>query len=114
MRTLVLLIWLGALGWAQDASRTSPAKETKEQRSKLYTKPVETSGQKAWSILHDGLKDTNAEKREKAVRALGLLTGNTEAEKAAVWALKDEKPGVRVAAAGGPRFDARGRGQGKS
>jgi HEAT repeat protein len=33
------------------------------------------------------------------VRALGLLTGNTEAEKAAVLGLKDEKPNVRQAAA---------------
>jgi len=45
------------------------------------------------------LKDTNADKRAKAVRALGLLTGNAEAEKAAVLALKDEKPNVRQSAA---------------
>ena len=54
---------------------------------------------KAWNILHEGLKDTNTSKRTDAVRALGLLTGNSEAEKAAVLALKDEKPKVRVAAA---------------
>jgi len=45
------------------------------------------------------LKEENAEKRAKAVRALGLLTGNLEAEKAAVSALQDKKPTVRVAAA---------------
>jgi len=49
--------------------------------------------------LREGLKNENAEKRAKAVRALGLLTGNVEAEKAAVSALQDKKPTVRVAAA---------------
>jgi HEAT repeat protein len=62
-------------------------------------KPAQAPSQRAWSILHDGLKDTNADRRAKAVRALGLLTGNTEAEKAAIRALKDEKPNVRLAAA---------------
>jgi HEAT repeat protein len=49
--------------------------------------------------LRDALKDENADKRAKAVRSLGLLPGNAEAEKAATSALKDEKPSVRLAAA---------------
>lgn len=59
----------------------------------------ESSQERAWNILQDGLKDTNAEKRAHAVRALGLLTGNAEAQRAAVLALRDEKPHVRQAAA---------------
>jgi HEAT repeat protein len=45
------------------------------------------------------LKNENADKRAKAVRALGLLTGSAEAEKAAVSALQDKKANVRMAAA---------------
>src|SRR5213080_1732958 len=59
----------------------------------------QATAEKAWAILREGLKNENAEKRPKAVRALGLLTGNVEAEKAAVSALQDKKPTVRVAAA---------------
>jgi HEAT repeat protein len=55
--------------------------------------------ERAWNILREGLKDTNPDKRSQAVRALGLLNGNAEAQKAAVLALKDEKPKVRQAAA---------------
>jgi HEAT repeat protein len=63
--------------------------------------PADPSGprEKAWGILREGLKDENTDKRAKAVRALGLLTGNVEAEKAAVSALEDKKPNVRMAAA---------------
>lgn len=63
------------------------------------TQSLESPREKAWNILHEGLKDTNASKRADAVRALGLLTGNAESEKGAVLALKDEKPNVRLAAA---------------
>jgi HEAT repeat protein len=56
-------------------------------------------GEKAWGILREALKDDSADKRAKAVRALGLLPGNTEAEKAAINALQDKKPNVRMAAA---------------
>jgi len=45
------------------------------------------------------MKDGSAEKRAKAVRALGLLPGNEEAEKAAINALQDKNPNVRMAAA---------------
>lgn len=62
-------------------------------------KAEESPGERAWKILHLGLKDRNADRRAKAVRALGLLTRNAEAEREAVLALKDEKPGVRLAAA---------------
>ena len=41
----------------------------------------------------------NCDRRAKAVRALGLLAGSAEAEKAAVQGLRDEKPSVRSAAA---------------
>jgi len=55
--------------------------------------------EKAWTILREALKDDNSDKRAKAVRALGLLPENVEAEKSAIAALKDEKPNVRLAAA---------------
>ena len=55
--------------------------------------------QRAWQILHDGLQFDNAEKRAKAVTALGLLKSNAEAEKLATTALKDDKGDVRAAAA---------------
>ena len=63
--------------------------------------PADASGprEKAWGILREGLNDENADKRAKAVRALGLITGNVEAEKAALRALQDKKPNVRMAAA---------------
>src|SRR5579864_8448801 len=59
-------------------------------------KPL-SRNQRAWQILREGLTEKSAEKREKATHALGLLTRNAEAEKAAVQALKDEKPEVRLA-----------------
>ena len=54
---------------------------------------------KAWGILREALKSDSADRRARAVRALGLLPGNAEAEKAATRALKDDKPNVRLAAA---------------
>lgn len=62
-------------------------------------KSAESLREKAWRILQEGLKDANADRRAKAVRALGLLEGNAEAEKAAVAGLKDQKPNVRLAGA---------------
>jgi HEAT repeat protein len=59
---------------------------------------AESPGAKAWRILREGLKEGSADKRAQAVRALGLLPANPEAEKAAVLALKDEKSNVRLAA----------------
>jgi HEAT repeat protein len=56
-------------------------------------------GEKAWGILRDGMKDKNVDKRAQAVRALGLLSGNAEAEKSAISALSDNKTNVRLAAA---------------
>jgi HEAT repeat protein len=56
-------------------------------------------GEKAWGILRDGIKDKSVEKRAQAVRALGLLTGDAEAEESAKNALGDDKANVRLAAA---------------
>jgi len=85
-------ILLGAHSVAQRQS-------TKPSAEPHITQSFESAREKAWSILSEGLKDTNADKRAKAARVMGLLTGNTEAEKAAVNALRDEKPNVRQAAA---------------
>ena len=99
IRTLGLVIFLGGQAVIEPPSLTSPADEIKRQASSDSAKPAERPAEKAWSILHVGLKDANPERRAEAVRALGLLTGNTEAEKAAVQGLHDEKPNVRLAAA---------------
>jgi HEAT repeat protein len=59
----------------------------------------ETPKEKAWGILREGLADESVEKRAKAVSALGILTKNGEAEKAALEALKSDKSPLRLAAA---------------
>jgi len=53
----------------------------------------------AWSVLKQGLENSNIEKRTKAVADLGLLPGDPQALDAALTALKDPKPEVRAAAA---------------
>lgn len=99
IRTLGLLIVVSAQGGAQAPSQTTGPERTSRVAYSPSAKPGEPATEKAWRILHDGLRDTNADKRSQAVRALGLLTGNAEAQKSAVLALKDEKPKVRLAAA---------------
>lgn len=61
-------------------------------------KPL-TSHDRAWQILHEGLEENSVERRAKAVNALGVLTGNADAETAATRALTDGKFPVRLAAA---------------
>jgi HEAT repeat protein len=55
--------------------------------------------EQAWSVLKNGLTNSNMDKRKKAVAELGLLPGDSQALDAALTALKDDKPDVRVAAA---------------
>jgi len=99
MRTLGLVLLLGAVIMAQGRTAISPARPVRPSATNPSGNSAERPGEKAWRILCEGLKDDRADKRAKAARALGLLTGNAEAEKAAVLALKDEKPNVRRAAA---------------
>jgi HEAT repeats len=78
-------------------TQTAPSKEAADSPAKaIQALPLK---QRAWLILHDGAGIDNTDKRAKAIKALGLLTGNTEAEKLATAALKDEKGDVRAAAA---------------
>ena len=115
-RTVILgvLALLGVPKAAQVACSVSPAAsataawaaatgagvaQTKQNGANLAAESSQEPQGKAWRILHEGVKDANAERRAKAVRALGLLTGSAEAEKTAAFALRDEKPNVRVAAA---------------
>ena len=70
------------------ASKTPPAKEKHL-----------TERERAWLTLQDGVKENGAEKRAKAVNALGLLSANREAEGMAIEALGDDKYNVRTAAA---------------
>ena len=98
IRTLGVVIFLGAPVLIE-APRTLPTGKIGWQASNGSAKRAELPAEKAWRILHEGLKDANSDRRAKAVRALGLLTGSAEAEKAAVQGLQDEKPNVRLAAA---------------
>ena len=100
---------LGVLGLVSAAglctqAQTPPAPSGEKQpaatpRATDTRVPLETPREKAWGILREALQDTSADKRAKAVRALGLLPRNAEAGKAAIAALKDEKANVRLAAA---------------
>jgi HEAT repeat protein len=53
----------------------------------------------AWTILDEGLASSSYEKRAKAAQALGLITGDPEAERLAIKALSDERPEVRASGA---------------
>jgi HEAT repeat protein len=91
---------------AQEAPAPTPSKP--EAQTALNKEPANSPAKaiqalplkaRAWLILHDGVEINNTDKRARATKALGLLTGNAEAEKLATAALKDEKGDVRAAAA---------------
>jgi hypothetical protein len=97
---ILRLVFLTAVFWPSLFSQaTLRARQGQEAPANRPAKAAVTPGAKAWGILREALSDSNADKRARAVRALGLLPGNSEAEKAAAGALKDEKPNVRQAAA---------------
>jgi HEAT repeat protein len=58
----------------------------------------QASADRAWNILSAGAAESNAEKRAKAIRALGLIADSAKAQKMAEKALNDEKPEVQTAA----------------
>jgi HEAT repeats len=78
----------------QTAPTTPPASKTPLAKGQRLTER-----ERAWLALQDGVKENSAEKRAKAVNALGLLSGNREAEGMAIEALGDDKYNVRSAAA---------------
>jgi HEAT repeat protein len=53
----------------------------------------------AWQVLQTACTKDKAISRSSAVRALGLITGNTRARKLAEEALVDDNPEIRLAAA---------------
>jgi len=65
----------------------------------IFTWAAETPRQQAWTVLNQGLTNSNVEKRTKAVADLGMVPGDSQAIDAALTALKDDKPEVRAAAA---------------
>jgi len=73
--------------------------QAEQPQANSDSKKLQTPKEKAWTILREALKEENADRRARAVHALGLLSGDAEAEKLAAAALKDQKPNVRVAAA---------------
>jgi len=78
----------------QTAPTAPPASKTPLAKGKRLTER-----ERAWLVLQDGVKENSAEKRAKAVNALGLLSANREAEGMAIEALGDDKYNVRSAAA---------------
>lgn len=60
---------------------------------------AEDAREQAWTVLKQGLNESNIEKRTRAVGDLGLLPDDHEALDAALTALKDPKSEVRTAAA---------------
>jgi HEAT repeats len=78
----------------QAAPATPPASKIPPAKEKRLTER-----ERAWLVLQDGVKENSAEKRAKAVNALGLLSANREAEGMAIEALTDDKYNVRSAAA---------------
>jgi len=63
------------------------------------TAPQASNLDRAWDILKQGVADANADKRAKAVHALGLVPDNTEIRQMAEAALTDENADVRTEAA---------------
>jgi HEAT repeat protein len=102
----VRLYLLGVLGLLSGMEISAQVQAHPAPQEKPPAAPVTNAAtapqiprEKAWGILREALKEDSADKRAKAVRALGLLPGNAEAGKAAIGALKDDKVNVRVAAA---------------
>jgi HEAT repeats len=77
-----------------ETAPTSPTAKTPPAKGKRLTER-----ERAWLTLQDGVKEPGADRRAKAVNALGLLSANREAEGMAIEALTDEKYNVRSAAA---------------
>ena|SRR5438552_3519063 len=81
----------GSCTFAQAAAPASGPPPAKRSGNTSAAAGTQAANEKAWGILREGLNDQNADTRAKAVRALGLLSGNAEAEKAALSALQDKK-----------------------
>jgi HEAT repeat protein len=94
--------FLCTLGNSVSAQTPPTAREKSPMPKAAVTNTPATSptpGEKAWGILRGGIKDKSVDKRALAVRALGLLTGDVEAENSAITALEDKNASVRSAAA---------------
>lgn len=81
---------------ARTAAAPDSAKEAPAAPRSVRNLPP---SQRAWEILHAGIAFSGADKRAKAVLALGLLKGSAQAQKLACEALKDQSSDVRAAAA---------------
>ena len=70
---------------------------------------AQTPKDQSWKILQDGSKNQDQHQRAVAIRALGLVPGDSAAEALAVQALSDPTIEVRVSAAGAlGQMDAKG------
>jgi HEAT repeat protein len=98
---LVAVLGIACLQGVSLSAQIPPSTKEKSPapKAEATSAPATTADEKAWALLRDGIKDKSADKRAMAVRALGLLTGNAEAEEFAKNALNDVKANVRLAAA---------------
>ena len=95
--------------FAQDAASppASLSGDAAQERTVIEDKPQATATrvlarvtkEDAWEVLQTAYTTDTAISRASAVRALGLITGNTRARKLAEEALVDDNPEIRIAAA---------------
>src|SRR5947207_11727088 len=78
-RVLTGIMSLAAIvGTTALAQAPAPEPAAKQETGNTAVPTSQATAEKAWAILREGLKNENAEKRAKAVRSLGLLTGNLD------------------------------------
>lgn len=83
-----------------EAPQTSPEPQPEVQAPKPTKRvPSADARREAWKLLEDAASGEKTEQRAAAIRALGLLPGDSRAGTLAEKALKDEKAEVRSAAA---------------
>lgn len=88
------------------AAEKPSAEATPPRRSTQSASKAEDAGptsadleEKSWQILQSGLHNKRVAQRMEAVKALSLLTGNHQALRFALRAMRDNNPKVRGAAA---------------
>ena len=97
--TILLIPSAAFVSAAKYLGHSRPDENVPAQSTTAPPAPTNPSAN-AWIILRAATADTNADRRAKAVSALGLVTRNADAEDLVRAALKDDKPEVRKAAAG--------------
>ena len=79
------------------AAPQSPAEKPSQPAAE--EPPAPDLQEKAWQVLQSGLHSKKVAQRTEAVKALSLLSGNRQAIRFSLRALRDKSPRVRAAAA---------------